>query len=162
VFATLVAGLLAAEAAHATESDIISIRPAQVLDVRSGKLRRDVVVQIQGERVLCVDSARGIEPGGVNAIDLPGLTLLPGLIDAQQHGGWRRIPLHHQVPGCRLRLAPPARASSRCDRSPRCGNPFPVVPPNLGAPGPGMPQWVAPCLRPIAGDLGNADSGLVN
>jgi len=56
VFATLVAGLLAAEAAHATESDIISIRPAQVLDVRSGKLRRDVIVQIQGERVLCVDS----------------------------------------------------------------------------------------------------------
>jgi hypothetical protein len=40
VLATLVAGLLAAEAAVATESDIISIRPAQVLDVRNGKLRR--------------------------------------------------------------------------------------------------------------------------
>jgi cytosine/adenosine deaminase-related metal-dependent hydrolase len=73
------------EAARATESDIISIRPAQVLDVRSGKLRRDVVVQIQGERILSVDSAREIEASGVNAIDLPGLTPLPGLIDTHTH-----------------------------------------------------------------------------
>jgi hypothetical protein len=57
----LAAGLLVAEARLAAEPDIISLRPAQVLDVRNGKLRRDVVVQIQGERILSVDSARGIE-----------------------------------------------------------------------------------------------------
>lgn len=85
LIATLVAGLLAAEAAPATESDVISIRPAQVLDVRSGKLRRDVVVRIRGERILSVDSASEIETSGVNAIDLPGLTLLPGLIDTHTH-----------------------------------------------------------------------------
>ena len=84
-FAMLATGLLVAEARLAAEPDILSIRPAQVLDVRSGKLRRDVVVRIQGERILSVDSARGIEPSGVNAIDLPGLTLLPGLIDTHTH-----------------------------------------------------------------------------
>jgi len=84
-FAALASGLLVAEASFAAEPDIISIRPAQVLDVRSGKLRRDVVVQIQGERILSVDSARGIESSGARTIDLPGLTLLPGLIDAHTH-----------------------------------------------------------------------------
>jgi imidazolonepropionase-like amidohydrolase len=84
-FAALASGLLVAEARFAAEPDIISIRPAQVLDVRSGKLRRDVVVQIQGERILSVDSARGIESSGARTIDLPGLTLLPGLIDAHTH-----------------------------------------------------------------------------
>jgi imidazolonepropionase-like amidohydrolase len=84
-FAALASGLLVAEAWFAAEPDIISIRPAQVLDVRSGKLRRDVVVQIQGERILSVDSAREIEPSGARTIDLPGFTLLPGLIDAHTH-----------------------------------------------------------------------------
>jgi imidazolonepropionase-like amidohydrolase len=85
VIAALVAGLLAAEATPATESDVISIRPTQILDVRSGELRRDVVVRIRGERILSVDSARETEASGVNAIDLPGFTLLPGLIDTHTH-----------------------------------------------------------------------------
>jgi imidazolonepropionase-like amidohydrolase len=84
-FAMLAAGLLLAEARIAAEPDIISIRPAQILDVRSGVLRRDVVVQIQGERILSVDSARGTDSSGVRTIDLPGLTLLPGLMDAHTH-----------------------------------------------------------------------------
>jgi hypothetical protein len=42
---------LVAVATLAAEPGSISIRPARALDVRGGKLRRDVVVQFQGEHI---------------------------------------------------------------------------------------------------------------
>jgi len=84
-FAALAIGLLLAETSPAADPDLISIRPAQVLDVRSGKLLRDVVVRIRGERIVAVESAAASESAGGRVIELPGLTLLPGLVDAHTH-----------------------------------------------------------------------------
>jgi imidazolonepropionase-like amidohydrolase len=85
VLLTLVAGLLSGGAARADTADVTLIRPARVLDVRSGALRDDVAVRIEGDRIVSVASAGQIEPTGAEIIDLPGLTLLPGLIDAHTH-----------------------------------------------------------------------------
>ncbi len=79
------AALALAGPARADEAEIVTIRPAQVLDVRRGKLLRGVVVRIRGERIVAVEPAASGASDGDRAIELPGLTLLPGLIDTHTH-----------------------------------------------------------------------------
>jgi imidazolonepropionase-like amidohydrolase len=61
-----------------------ALRPALVLDVSTGELLPDRAVVIDGERIEGVVSAADL-PGDVPTRDLPGLTLLPGLIDCHAH-----------------------------------------------------------------------------
>jgi imidazolonepropionase-like amidohydrolase len=73
------AGLLADEA----KTRPVAVRAAAMLDVASGQLRRDPVVVVDGDRIRSV--SYGTAPADADVIDLGGLTLMPGLIDAHTH-----------------------------------------------------------------------------
>jgi imidazolonepropionase-like amidohydrolase len=68
----------------------ILLRPAAVFD--GDELHDGWHVLIDGDRIVAADAASAMgaisavgEPGGARAIDLPGTTLLPGLIDLHTH-----------------------------------------------------------------------------
>ncbi len=60
----------------------VVIKAGRLLDVRTGKITPDVVIVVEGDRIASVG---GTVPSGVPVIDLSGLTVLPGLIDAHDH-----------------------------------------------------------------------------
>jgi imidazolonepropionase-like amidohydrolase len=85
----------------------VAIRAARLIDGRGGTPLKDPVVLIKGERVVAVGSNLSV-PQGSTLIDLPGATLLPGLIDCHTHvtGGdpeeyyesiFRRSPIDYAV-----------------------------------------------------------------
>lgn len=61
-----------------------ALRPGLLLDVSTGELLPDRAVVIEGDRIAGVVSAYDV-PGDLAVRDLPGLTLLPGLIDCHAH-----------------------------------------------------------------------------
>src|SRR5207245_3870736 len=62
------------------------IRPGRVLDVRSGELRSNQAILIEGEKIVQIGAASDVKAAaGDTTIDLPEATLLPGLIDAHTH-----------------------------------------------------------------------------
>ncbi len=62
------------------------IRPGRVLDVRTGELRANQAVVIEGEKIAQVAPSSEVKAApGDTAIDLPEATVLPGLIDAHTH-----------------------------------------------------------------------------
>jgi len=89
-FAVLAVGFapfaLAQQPTHAAggppESKRLAIKAGRFLDVRTGKVTPDVVVLVEGDRIASIG---GPVPAGVPAIDLSGLTVLPGLLDAHDH-----------------------------------------------------------------------------
>ena len=59
------------------------LKPARVFD---GEMLRDWVVLVTGDRIMAAGPTREIvAPAGTQTIDLAGLTLLPGLIEAHSH-----------------------------------------------------------------------------
>jgi imidazolonepropionase-like amidohydrolase len=79
---------LAALPAHPAESAAaprrLAVKAAYLVDVRAGKLVRDPVVLVEGDRIREVGSGLAV-PRDVPLIELPGMTLLPGLIDCHTH-----------------------------------------------------------------------------
>jgi imidazolonepropionase-like amidohydrolase len=62
------------------------LRPQQVFDGTSERAQHGWVVLVTGNRIVAVGPAAGIKaPSDVRTIDLPGMTLLPGLIEAHTH-----------------------------------------------------------------------------
>jgi len=65
-------------------TDPIAVRPERLLDVVSGDLLTDRVVLVEGDRISAVVAAHAV-PADVRVLDLPDLTLLPGLVDCHAH-----------------------------------------------------------------------------
>jgi len=64
----------------------ILLRPGAVYDGSSPVLHRDWAVLLEGDRIAAAGPRSTVgAPGGARIIDLPGMTLLPGLIDAHSH-----------------------------------------------------------------------------
>ncbi len=62
------------------------LRPARVFDAVSEEMREGWAVLVVGNKIQAVGQTASIAvPAGTQTIDLPGLTLLPGLIDAHSH-----------------------------------------------------------------------------
>jgi imidazolonepropionase-like amidohydrolase len=62
------------------------LRPASVFDGESAELHRGWVVLVRGEKIEAVGPANEIKaPPDAKTIDLPNLTLMPGLIEAHSH-----------------------------------------------------------------------------
>jgi len=58
----------------------------RVFDARSEQAHSGWVVLVQGDKILAVGPAKDVTPpAGTQTIDLPGMTILPGLIDAHSH-----------------------------------------------------------------------------
>jgi imidazolonepropionase-like amidohydrolase len=58
----------------------------RVFDARSEQAHAGWVVLVQGDKILAVGPASAVSaPANTQTIDLPGMTILPGLIDAHSH-----------------------------------------------------------------------------
>lgn len=80
------AGMASAQRAASPPARPILLRPARVFDGVGPQLRDGDVVLVRGERIEAVGPAAQITvPRDAEVIDLPGLTLLPGLIEAHSH-----------------------------------------------------------------------------
>jgi imidazolonepropionase-like amidohydrolase len=62
------------------------LKPAAIFDGESAELRRGWVVLVRGEKIEAVGSPADVKaPADAKTIDLPNLTLMPGLIEAHSH-----------------------------------------------------------------------------
>lgn len=80
--------LLAAAAAFGQQAIPESwlLQPDRVFDASGNTTREGWVVLVQGERIAAAGPVSSIQaPAGTKVIELPGMTLLPGLIDAHSH-----------------------------------------------------------------------------
>jgi len=59
------------------------LRPRAVLDVDTGDLREGARVLVEGDRIISIDSDASVAVDAEHVIDLPDLTLLPGLMDME-------------------------------------------------------------------------------
>lgn len=59
------------------------LKPAKVFD--GTRMRDGVVVYVRADRIAAIGTAAEVVAPGAEVIDLPGTTLLPGLIDAHSH-----------------------------------------------------------------------------
>lgn len=62
--------------------ELLAIMADRMIDTEAGESRAGVVVVVDGERILDVAATA---PAGATIIDLPGHTLLPGLMDMHAH-----------------------------------------------------------------------------
>lgn len=84
--ATVVWASLRAQTPAAPAPASVLLRPAGVFDAVSSRVREGVVVLVTGNRIAAIGSPSEVKlPPGADVIDLPGTTLLPGLIDAHSH-----------------------------------------------------------------------------
>ena len=85
MLAPLALAVLAAQAPPPSPSPRpVVLRAAAMLDVRAGRLVRDAVVIVDGDRIRAAGTGIALPPGA-EVIDLGPRTLLPGLIDAHTH-----------------------------------------------------------------------------
>src|SRR5512147_3195225 len=62
------------------------LRPQQVFDGASEQVHPGWVVLVTGNRIVAAGAAAEVKaPADARAVDLPGMTLLPGLIEAHTH-----------------------------------------------------------------------------
>ena len=86
VVLALLAGSLIPVNAQAPVAKRTVIHPGRLLDVKTGELRTNQVILIEGDKIVQVGSASEVKAtAGDATIDLPEATLLPGLIDAHTH-----------------------------------------------------------------------------
>lgn len=67
---------------------LLALRPAAVLDGTGARSTPGATVVVDGERIVAVEPGRVELPEGTAIVDLPGCTLLPGLVDTHVHLGF--------------------------------------------------------------------------
>jgi imidazolonepropionase-like amidohydrolase len=76
---------IAVLAPHVLSAQIV-LAPARVFDAPNGTTHEGWVVVVSGDHITAVGPRASVaKPEGAREIDLPGTTLLPGLIDAHSH-----------------------------------------------------------------------------
>ncbi|WP_374573486.1 amidohydrolase family protein [Phenylobacterium sp.] len=85
-----IAGVVAALAvwagAGAVQAQTVAVHAAHLVDVASGKVTDDPTVVIVDGRISAVGKTGAVQvPADAKTVDLPGVTLLPGLIDMHVH-----------------------------------------------------------------------------
>jgi imidazolonepropionase-like amidohydrolase len=76
--------LLLGIGAGSATAKTLALVPDRLIDGRSDKARIDAVVLVEGERITAVGSRSEI-PADATVIELPGTTLMPGMINAHEH-----------------------------------------------------------------------------
>jgi predicted amidohydrolase YtcJ len=123
----------------AAEPPAILLKPAAVFDAVDGKAHPGWQVLVRGEKIAGVGPALAA-PADARVVDLPGATLLPGLIEGHGHlflHPYNETPWDDQVLHDRWRCAPRARWRRR---APRCWRALPasaIWAPRARA----MPMW---------------------
>ena len=83
VASALVLGLALGSAASAAQVEAVSA--SRLLDVASGKYVDNPLVIVTDGRITSIGKKGDAVPAGAKVVDLPGATLLPGLIDMHAH-----------------------------------------------------------------------------
>jgi imidazolonepropionase-like amidohydrolase len=76
--------VVAPQLAAQTPSRRVVVHAGRLLDVKTGKILTDQAIVIEGDRIVSVGPASDA-PAGTTTINLPGATVLPGMIDAHTH-----------------------------------------------------------------------------
>jgi imidazolonepropionase-like amidohydrolase len=83
---TLFPGIQTRPPAEVPAEAVYLLKPAHIFDGESAQLHDGWVVLVRGERIEAVGPATGVKaPADAKVVDLPHLTLLPGLIEAHSH-----------------------------------------------------------------------------
>ena len=69
----------------AREGELVALRADRMVDVEAGAVLEDRTLLVRGERIEAVLDPDRPLPEGARVIDLPGHSLLPGLIDCHTH-----------------------------------------------------------------------------
>jgi imidazolonepropionase-like amidohydrolase len=83
-----IAALLLLVIPAAAQADTVVVTAARMLDVKTGRYVEEPVIVITDGRIATIVARNGGRPNipaGARRIDLPGMTLLPGLIDMHVH-----------------------------------------------------------------------------
>ena len=83
---------------------VVALRAAWVIDATGRAPIADGVVIVKGNRIDAVGTRAAVAiPDGAEVMDLPGQTLLPGLIDTHAHiyAGFQRMT-HNQTSNCTI------------------------------------------------------------
>jgi imidazolonepropionase-like amidohydrolase len=90
------AALAVAMLAGTAEAKTVAVTAERLLDVKAGKYVDKPLIVITDGRIVSVGKAVDAVPAGAERVDLPGVTLVPGLIDMHVHltsaahyGGYR-------------------------------------------------------------------------
>ena len=90
LFFIILSGLLSASRYFATAAQqapgLILLKPARIFDGESPQMREGWAVLVRGEKIEAMGPANELAAAaGAKVIDLPGATLMPGLIEAHSH-----------------------------------------------------------------------------
>ncbi|NNJ80020.1 MAG: amidohydrolase family protein, partial [Xanthomonadales bacterium] len=82
----LVAALVAVFAAGPALADSVTyIKAGALFDSKTGKVSRDAVIAVEGERIKAVGGSETAVPADANVIDLSDSFVMPGLMDMHTH-----------------------------------------------------------------------------
>jgi imidazolonepropionase-like amidohydrolase len=82
----VLAGLAWALASGGLRAEVLAIAADRLIDVRSGRVVRDAVVVVEGERIRAAGPRATVAlPAGARVVELGNRTLLPGLFDMHVH-----------------------------------------------------------------------------
>jgi len=85
-WAAVLAGLAWVLAPGAVRAEVLALAADRLIEVRSGRVVRDAIVVVEGERIRAVGSRATVAlPAGTRVVELGNRTLLPELFDMHVH-----------------------------------------------------------------------------